>query len=159
MESLWNSYGLPMELLWSNTQATRQQRAERAGAGRWGLGELAELRSLVVRLAGAEGFAGWPGRGRKEAAKAKVPARGFDWAPDGIPDSNFSDEPDFQTGLWRPHWSAVSVPGENPRAKRVWKAALRPVGIPCELRNMRAMGLRGRDRSAAGRGWRWYRES
>ena len=39
----------------------------------------------MVRLAGAEGFAGWPGRGRKEEAKAKVPARGFDWAPDGIP--------------------------------------------------------------------------
>ena len=46
-------------------------------------------------LAGAEGFAGWPGRGRKEEAKAKVPARGFDWAPDGIPDSNFPDEPVF----------------------------------------------------------------
>ena len=84
-----------MEQHASNTRATRQQRAERAGAGRRGLGELAELRSSVAKLAGTEGFAGWPGRGRKEAAKAKVPARGFDWAPDGIPDSNFSDEPDI----------------------------------------------------------------
>jgi hypothetical protein len=63
---LWNPYGVPMEFLWSNTRATRQQRAERAGAGRTGSGESAELRSLVVRLAGAEGFAGWRGRGRKE---------------------------------------------------------------------------------------------
>ncbi len=80
-----------MEQHGSNTPATRQQQAERAGAGRRGSGELAELRSLA-RLAGAEGFAGWPGRGSMEEAKAKVPARGFAWAPDGIPDSNFSDE-------------------------------------------------------------------
>ena len=42
---LWNPYGTPMEFLWSNTPATRQQRAEGAGAGRRGLGE-----SAVVRL-------------------------------------------------------------------------------------------------------------
>jgi hypothetical protein len=84
-----------MESLWSNTPTTRPQQAEHAGAGRRGSDELTELRSLVVRLAGAEGFAGWRGLGRKEEAKAKVPARGFDWAPDGIPDSNCSDEPDI----------------------------------------------------------------
>jgi hypothetical protein len=84
MESLWNSYGVPMEFLWSNTPTTRQQQAEGAGAGRRGSDELTELRCLAG-LAGAEGFAGWRGLGRKEEAKAKVPARGFDWAPDGIP--------------------------------------------------------------------------
>jgi hypothetical protein len=36
MELLWNSYGIPMEFLWSNTPTTRQQQAERAGAGRRG---------------------------------------------------------------------------------------------------------------------------
>jgi hypothetical protein len=33
-----------MEFLWSNTQATRQQRAEGARAGRRGLGESAVVR-------------------------------------------------------------------------------------------------------------------
>ena len=42
---------------------------------------------------------GWLGRGRKEEAKARVPARGFDEAPDGIPDSNFSGEPNFDSNL------------------------------------------------------------
>jgi hypothetical protein len=92
---LWNSYGILWKSygnLWNNTRAIRPQRAERAGAGGRGSGELTEVRSLA-RRAEAEGFAGWRGRGRKEAAKVKVPASGFDWAPDGIPDSNFSDEP------------------------------------------------------------------
>jgi hypothetical protein len=110
MESLWSTYGIPMEFLWSNTRTTRQQRAERAGAGRTGSGESAELRSLVVRLAGAEGFAGWPGRGRKEEAKAKVPARRFDRAPDGIPGSNFPDEPDIASRCPAFQWHPTVTP-------------------------------------------------
>ncbi len=94
MEFLWSTYGVPMEQHASNTPATGCVLAGSAGAGRRGPGELAEWKRLP-RLAGAVGFAGWAGRGKKEAAKAKVPARGFDWARDGISDSNFSDEPHF----------------------------------------------------------------
>jgi hypothetical protein len=57
MESLWNSYGIPMEFLWSNTRATRQQRAEGAGAGRRGLGESAVVR-VCARGADAKNGAG-----------------------------------------------------------------------------------------------------
>ena len=35
------------------------------------------------------------GSSGKEKAKAKVPARGFDQAPDRIPDSSFLDEPNL----------------------------------------------------------------
>ena len=48
----------------------------------WGVGGAATL----TRLARTEGFVGWAGPGSKEAAKATVPARGFDSARDGIPD-------------------------------------------------------------------------
>ena len=82
-----------------------------------------ELRNLA-RLAGAEGFAGWPGRGRKEEAKAKVPARGFDWARDGIPDSNFPDEPEFRCSDLRREL-AVCAPTREEPASRV----LRQIGL------------------------------
>ena len=36
---------------------------------------------------------GWAGRDRKKEAEVKLPAKGFDWVPDSIPDSNLSDEP------------------------------------------------------------------
>src|ERR1035441_4742488 len=62
MEFVWNLYGVRMEYVWNNTPTTG-----------WVL-------------------AGSAGRGRKEDAKATVPARGFDWPQDGIPDSTFPDE-------------------------------------------------------------------
>jgi hypothetical protein len=141
-EERGKNHRIPSKLLRNITGTTRVQharstlaagwaRAERAGAGRRGSGELAELRSLVARRAGAEGLAGWRGLGRKEEAKAKVPARGFDRAPDGIPDSNFPDEPDIASRCpafqWHP---TVTLPLPHghpkgwPRGFLVWWSGL-----------------------------------
>jgi hypothetical protein len=79
----WYNHGIIMRTTPSHHADTpptsrRQHASSRLsvpGGTEWAIGELAELRRLGVRRAGAEGFADGQGRGRKEEAKAKVPAR------------------------------------------------------------------------------------
>jgi hypothetical protein len=68
--------------------------AERAGVGRRGPGEWAELKSLPQPV-GVEGIAQWAGLGWKEEANTKAPAWVLDRAQGSLPNPNFPDEPDL----------------------------------------------------------------
>ena len=102
MEYVWNTYGTTRQQHASNTPATRQQHASSklgAGCGCRGGTEGIRRAGGVEKLDQAGGGGGirwgWAGRDRKKEAEVKLPARGFDWVPDGIPGSNLSDEPLF----------------------------------------------------------------
>jgi hypothetical protein len=59
-EERGKNHRIPSKPLRNITRTTRQQQAERAGAGRWGLGELAELRSLARELPAGPAWARRP---------------------------------------------------------------------------------------------------
>ena len=94
---------------------------------------LATMRATVLPLPKGEGW------GEGKHATRSVTAADISKLPCRHPSPDISylrgRSAGFQTGLARPHSSSVSSPGANP--KPVWKPALRPVGVPCELRNIR----------------------
>ena len=94
---------------------------------------LATMRATVLPLPKGEGW------GEGKHATRSVTAADISKLPCRHPSPDISDLrvriAGFQTGLARPHSSSVSSPGANP--KPVWKPVLRPVGVPCELRNIR----------------------
>jgi hypothetical protein len=75
MELVWSLYGICMEQHAHNTPTAGGVLAGITVPARRGAGEVPEFKSLR-EPAGAEGFTGWAGRGRQEAAKAKPPAGG-----------------------------------------------------------------------------------